>query len=501
MDERKDEMKKTLYLECYAGISGDMTVAALLDLGANPERLKSELTSLSVDGYEVEISRVEKSGLDACDFAVKTDEAHATHDHDMEYLHGDTHDHEDDNDHEDGHDHKHAHEDSHDHKHDHDHKHKHKRKHGHDHEDTHEHDHTHHHAHRGLPEIRSIIEGSRMSEGAKATALKIFEILARAEAKAHGVPVDEVHFHEVGAIDSIVDVAATAICLDDLDVGEVIIPMLCEGKGTIRCQHGIIPIPAPATLNIVTDNHLNLQLTDVEGEFVTPTGAAIAAAIATSDRLPEHFRVVKTGLGAGKRSYEKPSILRAMIIESEDVAKSADNNMEETPPEVLPSQGDADEKEASPATADGKPEAPTGGTDAADRILKLECNVDDCSGEALGYAMERLFAAGAKDVSYAPVYMKKNRPGWLITVICDIADREAMEAVLFAETTTIGIRRQEMERSVLPRKNRSVATSLGEVSVKVAGGRAVPEYESVAKLARENGLSYIEAGRIIEMEV
>ncbi len=425
-------MKKTLYLECYAGISGDMTVAALLDLGADPEKLMMGLKSLNLDGYEVEISRVKKAGIEACDFAVKTDEAHSGHDYDMEYLHGDVGEYE------------------------------------------YNHDHVHSHVHRGMKEITEIIQGSQMSENARATAMKIFNIIGEAEAKAHAVPVEEVHFHEVGAIDSIVDVAAAAICLDDLDIGDVIVPVLCEGKGTVRCQHGVMPIPAPATLNIINDYRLNLQITDTFGEFVTPTGAAIAAAIMTSDKLPERFKVEKAGLGAGKRTYEKPSILRAMLISAEKDDTENINNGETVREKTDEVQGDV-----------------------SDKILKLECNVDDCTGEALGYAMERLFAAGAKDVSYAPVYMKKNRPGWLITVICDPGDRETMEEILFKETTTIGIRCQIFDRTVLSRTSRILRTSLGEVEVKIVGGRAVPEYESVAKIARENHLSFIDAEKAV----
>lgn len=282
-------MGKTLYLECYSGISGDMTVAALLDLGADQAVLDSALKSLPVSGFQTKISRVVKGGIDACDFDVMLDKKHENHDHDMEYLHG--------------HHHENTEADTHLHTHEH--------KHTHDVESAHGH---HHHEHRGLKEITHMIEHSDMTENAKKTALRIFGILAEAEGKAHNVPADQVHFHEVGAVDSIVDIVSAAVCLDNLEITDVIVPVLHEGCGTVRCQHGILPVPVPAVVNVVNENHLNMKITDVEGELVTPTGAAIAAAIKTKDQLPKEFAIQKTGVGAGKRQYECPGILRAMLI-------------------------------------------------------------------------------------------------------------------------------------------------------------------------------------------
>lgn len=286
-------MGKTLYLECYSGISGDMTVAALLDLGADKTVLDRVLKSLPVSGLQIKISRVVKSGIDACDFDVMLDKNHENHDHDMEYLHGSHH----------GSHHGHAVTDLSGHTAEHTHMHDSESAHGH-----------HHHEHRGLKEITHIIEHSVMTDNAKKIALRIFEILAKAESKAHNVPVDQVHFHEVGAVDSIVDIVAVAVCLDNLGITEVIVPVLYEGRGTVRCQHGILPIPVPAVANVVSENHLCLKMTEVEGELVTPTGAAIVAAIKTKDKLPEKFEIQKVGIGAGKRQYECPGILRAMII-------------------------------------------------------------------------------------------------------------------------------------------------------------------------------------------
>lgn len=443
-------MGKTLYLECYSGISGDMTVAALLDLGADREVLEKTLGSLGVDGFRTEITRVKKSGLDACDFAVILDEAHENHDHDMEYLHGHLYER---HGHDHGEHHEHSHSEHNEHHHGAEHHHAHEHRHG-------EEPHAHHHEHRGMKEIREILLSSSMTDRAKEIALSVFEILAAAEAKAHGVPVDQVHFHEVGAVDSIVDVAAAAICLDNLDVTEVIVPKLCEGTGTVRCQHGILPVPVPAVANIVEQNHLNLRITNVEGELVTPTGAAIAAAVRTSDVLPDRFTIEKTGLGAGKRQYACLGFLRAMIIRPEDNSEK-------------------------------------------DRIYRLETDIDDCTGETLGLTMDKLFAAGAREVHYTPVYMKKNRPAYELTVICTEEKIRKMEEVIFRETTTIGVRRIPMERTVLKRRQQNIQTPFGEAEVKICtlpDGREVcyPEYESVQSLAAEAGLGFQETYRQIQ---
>jgi hypothetical protein len=420
-------MGQTLYLECNSGISGDMTVASLLDLGADKDTLIKVLKSMPVNGFDIEISRVKKAGLDICDFNVKLDKEHENHDHDMEYLHG----HEQEHHHE--HDHEHEHEQEHHHEHD------------------HGHEHEHHHEHRGLHEIQHIIENTKMSIRAKELSLRIFNILAQAEAKAHGVEINNVHFHEVGAVDSIVDIVSVAVCLDNLDITNVIVPYMCEGSGTIRCQHGILPIPVPAVANIVQMNGLQLKLTDVMGELVTPTGAAIVAAVRTSDRLPEKFKIKKLGMGAGKRNYERPSILRAMLIE----ADNEKNN---------------------------------------DYIYKLETNIDDCTGEALGFTMDLLLENGARDVHYTPVFMKKSRPAYLLTVICTEDKVDILENIIFNETTTIGIRRIKMERTILERENELVELSIGKLNVKkcvLPNGvvRRYPEYENMAELARRNNMS------------
>lgn len=428
-------MNRQLYLECYSGISGDMTVAALLDLGADEQILRKALASLPVGGFEIAVTRKAKSGLDVCDFDVILDAEHENHDHDMEYLHG--HDHHHDHHHDHGHHHEHCHE--------------------HVHEDGGVHTHGHHHEHRGLHEILHIIEHADMTERAKKTAVRIFQILAEAESKAHGVPADQVHFHEVGAVDSIVDILAVAVCLDNLDITEVIVPFLCEGQGSIRCQHGIIPVPVPAVVNIAQAHGLTLKPTGVQGELVTPTGAAIVAAVRTSDKLPQTCRIVKIGMGAGKREYEGTGVLRAMLLES-------------------------------------------GSAESADTVWRLESNLDDCSGEVLGFVMDELFAAGARDVYYTPIYMKKNRPAVQINIICREADIEKLQNMLFRNTTTIGVRRCRMERTVLPREIQKIDTPYGKVQVKVCQigeeVRAYPEYDSVVELCKTHNMSFQEAWRI-----
>ena len=463
---------KILYLECGTGISGDMAVAAMLDLGADQEKLLKVLEGIPGHGFKVKISRVKKAGIDCCDFNVILDEEHDGHDHDMEYLYGHLegegghsahthshdHDHDDDHHHDHDHDHHHDHDHDHDHHHDHDHDHHHDHDHDHDHHHDHDHDHghSHHHHHTGMREIREIIGNLEMTEGARALALRIFEILAQAESEAHGVPVDEVHFHEVGAIDSIVDIVAAAVCFDDLGIRNVAVTEIAEGCGTVRCQHGILQVPVPAVANIAKAHRLPMRFTSRKGELVTPTGAAIAAALMTQEELPERFVIAKTGLGAGKREYEIPSILRAMIIEPCDQA---------------------------PETGHGK-----------DTVWKLECDIDDSTGEQLGYALEKLYQEGAREAHFAPVFMKKNRPGWELTVICDREHLQKMEEVIFRQTTTIGIRRQEMERTVLTRKTVDVKTRFGVIPVKVSGEgtykRVHPEYEQVSGAASEHGVPF-----------
>ena len=541
-------MGKTLYLETSSGISGDMFVAAMIDLGADPEALERALNSIPADGFMVEISSVKKSGIACCDFNVILDAAHENHDHDMAYLYGPApvssaapqeeahhchgcedeeaphchchedeevphchchedeeahhchchedeeaphcHCHEDEEAHhchchedEEAH-HCHCHEDEeahHCHCHEEEeahHCHCHEEEeahhcycheeeeephcHGHGGEEPHHHHEHHHHHGRHLAEIMGIIDATDMTDSAKALAGKMFHIVAEAESLAHHMPLEEVHFHEVGAIDSIVDIIAAAVTFDSLGITDVIIPCLTEGRGTVRCQHGVLPVPVPATMNIIEAYDMPLTIMEAKGEYVTPTGAAIAAAICTTHQLPKAFRIVATGLGAGKRAYtERTNILRAYLIEG--------NAMEE-----------------------GK-----------DEIVKLETDIDDSTGEALGYTIDRLMQAGALDVHYSPVYMKKNRPAWELTVICKKSRMEELEDIIFKETTTIGIREfPSVMRSILRRNQKQVETPFGISEVKEVAlpgeRRFYPEYESVKAIAEKNHLPFAEVYHLVK---
>lgn len=418
---------KTLYLDCQAGIAGDMLVAALLDLGGKPalERLTQMLEKLSLEGVSVAVTHVKKAGIDCCDFDVKLDAAHENHDHDMAYLHGlgDT---------------------------------------------SRDHDHDHRHAHRGLAQVEQVIDAAPLSERARGLARDAFRILARAEAKAHGLPIDQVHFHEVGAVDSIVDVLAAAFLIDDLDIERAIVPALTDGHGTIRCQHGVIPVPVPATLNICIAHSLPLSSSSVEGELVTPTGAALVAALGPEFSLPERYAIRAVGLGAGKRSCERPSILRAMLIEELDAHVGA--------------------------AACGPRPSLSAETQAPNCIVKLECDIDDCSPEILAYAVERLREAGAREAHWLPIFCKKGRPAYQLQVIVEPSDVLRMEEIILSETTTIGIRRLQMERTCLPRAIESVETPWGDVLVKTVRlpdgtQRTTPEYEACAAIARDKGVA------------
>ena len=421
---------RKLYLNCESGIAGDMLVAALLDLGGNEENLRKQLASLPLDGYQLKVSRVKKNALDVCDFDVILDEDN--HDHDMKYLYG--HDHEE---------------------------HDHEQSHHHHHHDEEYHDDNHHH-HRHLSDIVEIVNKSRLTDGAKKITLKIFNIIADAEAKAHGVAKDEVHFHEVGAVDSIVDVCAAAILLDQLNIKDVIVPYLAEGHGTIRCAHGILAIPVPAVSNIITAYQIPIKNLQVEGEMVTPTGAAIVAAIKTEDHLPDFYNIEKIGMGAGKREYPTASILRAMIINTDD-------------------------------------------TQIEDAILELAFNVDDMTAEEIAFAQEELFAAGAFEVFTVPIGMKKSRPGTLVKVICDQSNRDKLIRTIYANTSTIGVRETRTTRYVLKRKVEKFESRYGTVRIKHSEGygnhKEKIEYEDLAAIARNEGISLSEARKQLQEDL
>ena len=423
-------MGKILYLECNSGISGDMTVGALLDLGADRQVLENALESLGVDGYHLHFGRKVVCGLDAFDFDVHLEADGHGHSHEHTHRQEDAYERVDSCGHLEVHEHCHGH--------------KHER--SHEHEDGHSHSHT----HRNLHDIYHIIDHLDSNERVKEMARTMFRIVAEAESKAHGLPVEQVHFHEVGAIDSIVDIISVAVCMDNLGVEDVVVSALSEGHGHVRCQHGVLPVPVPATANIASSYGLKLHFTDNDGEMVTPTGAAIAAALRTKDRLPASCRLLKIGMGAGNKVFKQANVLRAMLLEN---SQDEDHTM-----------------------------------------WVLETNLDDCTGEMLGLTMEMLLDAGAADVWYTPIHMKKNRPAYMMSVLCRESSIEAMEEIILTQTTTIGIRRYPTERTVLERSEIQVETSYGPADVKVCAykGRKFfyPEYESIRRICMEQGADF-----------
>ncbi len=423
-------MGKILYLECNSGISGDMTVGALLDLGADRQVLENALESLGVDGYHLHFGRKVVCGLDAFDFDVHLEADGYGHSHAHTHRREDAYERVDSYEHSEVHEHCHGH--------------KHER--SHEHEDGHSHSHT----HRNLHDIYHIIDHLDSNERVKEMARTMFRIVAEAESKAHGLPVEQVHFHEVGAIDSIVDIISVAVCMDNLGVEDVVVSALSEGHGHVRCQHGVLPVPVPATANIASSYGLKLHFTDNDGEMVTPTGAAIAAALRTKDRLPASCRLLKIGMGAGNKVFKQANVLRAMLLEN---SQDEDHTM-----------------------------------------WVLETNLDDCTGEMLGLTMEMLLDAGAADVWYTPIHMKKNRPAYMMSVLCRESSIEAMEEIILTQTTTIGIRRYPTERTVLERSEIQVETSYGPADVKMCAykGRKFfyPEYESIRRICMEQGADF-----------
>lgn len=438
-----------------------MTVGALLDLGASRERLTAELEKLGIGGYHLHFGRTQKCGIDAYDFDVHLEE----HEHDHEHHHGDhehTHDHHH-GDHEHGHDHHHG-----DHEHGHDHHHG-------DHEHTHDHHHS--HVHRNIHDINHIIDRLE-DEETRRLAKEMFRLVAEAESKAHGLPVDQVHFHEVGAVDSIVDIVSTAVCIRDLGIRRVAVSPLSEGRGYVKCQHGIMPVPVPATAGIAAACGLTLRLTDNEGEMVTPTGAAIAGCLRTEKELPERCTIEKIGVGAGTKDFKNANILRAMILVPED------------------EEGKKAETEENRKGFSEKPEE--------DSMYVIETNMDDCSGEALGFLMECLLEEGAADVWYTPAVMKKSRPAYILHTLCRQEQIEDMEGLIFAHTTTIGIRRYPVERTILNRRVETMDLPVGRIAVKVCSlgktERFYPEYESIARISRETGMGFSEAYHLAKLQ-
>lgn len=420
-------MAKILYFDCFSGASGDMVLGALLDAGLPMADLESAIGSLMIPGYRLSAERVLRSGLSATKFRLHEGEegkrGHG-HGHDRE----DAHDHPDDHPHDGVHGHPHSH------------------------DATPRGAHSQpfrHEGHRTLREIVALIEKSALPDRARARAIELFGRLAEAEAAIHQMPVDQVHLHEVGALDSIVDIVGAVFGLEWLGADRIVSSPLNVGGGMVRSAHGTFPVPAPATLRLLHD--VPVYSSGIQMETVTPTGALLVAGYAHQFGPMPAMRVERVGYGAGDRDLEgTPNVLRIVV------------GRDDTDPH-------------------------------AQRVVVLECEIDDMNPQIFGVLLEQLYAAGALEVFYTPVQMKKNRPGTLITVVAPPDLRDALTSIVFRETTTIGLRYQEVMRACLDRELVVVQTSVGAVRIKLArrGGEVVnasPEFEDCVRLAAERAL-------------
>jgi uncharacterized protein (TIGR00299 family) protein len=429
------------YLECFSGMSGDMFLGALIDAGVPPRVLEDAVAALGV-GARLEISRVVRSGISATKVDVWVDGEKDSPRDAHEHAHESRHDH--------GHEH-------HDHEH-HDHKH-------HDHEHRHQHEHPaiaavdsaeasspHEHSHsRGLTEIRQIIRKAGISDAAKQTAIAIFEALGAAEAKIHATSIEKVHFHEVGAVDAMVDIVCAAVGAEALGVDKIVCSPLNVGGGTVKCAHGTFPVPAPATVELLRD--APVYSSGLQAELVTPTGAAIVNVLASGFGSFPEMRIEKSGYGAGSREFPgHPNVVRLSIGEAASVLAAKT---------------------------------------ASETVTVLEANLDDLNPQVFGYVMDRLLEEGALDAFAMPVQMKKNRPGTLLTVLCKPEDAGKLSQLIFTETTTLGVRRRDEIRQTLARRWENVCTQWGEVRIKIASMNGTitnyaPEYEDCRRIAAEH---------------
>ena len=457
----------TLYLEPFSGLSGDMLNALLLDLGADRKHLEEALKTISRYGYHLHVDRIAKSSIWGTDFDVHMEHGEKDHGiagdfdhHDHEHEHHHHHEHEHTHEHahshaHEEHTHAHTHEHSHSHEHDHDHHHEHTHD-GH----SHEHTHSHHHHHgevRGLKEIETIILSSGVSDFVKEKSLEVFRDIAQAEANVHQMPVEEIHFHEVGATDSIIDIMSFFILWETLDIDAVYSTAVTEGSGTITVAHGVMPVPVPAVMQLRLGTSIPFsQDFDIHTELVTPTGLALFKAIRPVFAQPSNLTATKVGYGFGKRDTGKFNALRGTLL-----VKSTHSH------QVVTSNND--------------------------EIVQIDTTIDDQSGEELGYIMSLLLEEGALDVHYTPVYTKKNRPATHLTLLIQEGDLERFTAILFEQTSTIGFRYQNVQRKVMTRTFETQQTSLGDVKVKKnqygTFTKSTLEYEDCARIAHETGLS------------
>ncbi len=426
---------KVLYFDCFSGISGDMFLGSLIDLGVPEDIIRAGIDSLGVEGLTMEFGHANKNGIEARTFKAKAFEQDA----DTFTGHPKASNHE--------HDHEHHYDDHH-----HDHHHNHDRHDEHDHTHAH-HDHDHHG--RNLGHIRQLILGSAISEGSKKIALDIFQAIAEAEGKIHGAKPEDVHFHEVGAFDSIADIVGAAVAIDWLAPDRIEFSRLPLTKGFVRCNHGLMPLPAPATAELLKE--IPIIWEDYRFEMVTPTGAAIAKVLGQKFGMPPNGSLLRTGYGAGKKTYERPNVLRAMLF-----------------------HGDG-------KIVDGTPED----------IVEIEMNIDDMTGETMGYAMERAMEMGALDAWAQSIYMKKGRPAYKLSFIIQETDLNKFTEFLLKETSTFGFRYVKKHRTVLERGFQTVQIDGGEVRMKVGKKdgimlKTAPEYEDCKEIARNSGKTLIQ---------
>lgn len=411
------------YLECFSGISGDMFLGALVDAGVAPRVLEETVAALGI-GARLEVSRVARSGISATKVDVYVDGKKDLPREEYWEQQTTSHDH-----------HQHEH-------YDHD-----RREHSHSHEDPHSHEHG-----RGLREIRAIISAAAISETAKKTAISIFEALGRAEAKIHNTSVESVHFHEVGAVDAMVDIVCAAVGAEALGVDEIVCSPLNVGGGTVKCAHGVFPVPAPATVELLAG--APVYSSGLQAELVTPTGAAIVRTLAARFAAFPEMKIEKSGYGAGSRDFPgHPNVLRLTVGESASSHLAANTS--------------------------------------AGTITILEANLDDMNPQVFGYVVERLLEEGALDAFGMPVQMKKNRPGMVLTILCKPDDAAKLTQIVFTETTTLGVRRREEMRATLDRRWEKVHTPRGDVRIKIASMNGTvtnyaPEYEDCRRIAAKH---------------
>ena len=434
---------KTLYLDCGMGAAGDMLTAALAELLPEPDKFVEKLNGLAIPGVTFRKEPAVKCGITGTHISVAVNGVEES-----ENMHGHSHHEHEHSHHEHEHSH-HEHEHSH-HEHEHSH-HEHEHSH-HEHEHSHhEHEHSHHeHHHSSMHDIDHIVGHLEVSEKVKTDILAVYSLIAEAESHAHGKPVEEIHFHEVGTMDAVADVTAVCLLMEELSPDEVVVSPVHVGSGSVHCAHGILPVPAPATAHILRD--VPIYGGKIHGELCTPTGAALLKHFAHRFGEMPVMRTRSIGYGMGKKDFPAANCVRAMLGESED---------------------------------------------RTDIMLELSCNVDDMTAEEIGFAMERLFEGGAREVYTVPIGMKKSRPGTLLRVICSEQDREKLLELIFRHTTTIGVREAITRRYVLERNTETVQTPYGEVRRKNSSGYGVSrtkyEYDDIARIAAEKNISLDEA--------